>query len=330
MAKSSLQNLKLGIFVVLGTLLLLFAAYLLGNRQNMFTRNIQIGAVFKNAKGLQNGNDVRYSGISVGTVNRIEMINDSSIYIGMIVKEKMRDHIKKDAIAMIGSDGLVGSMLINIVPGEGITSPVMEGDTLQAYSQMATQDMLNTLSVTNENAALLTADLLKVTQALVSGDGVLGRLLNDTLMANELQAGISDLKLASGRASATLSELQGMIRDINMDENMAGVFLKDSVTATQIRLLMSNLDSTGQNVKVLSMNLRATLDDLNKDEGVVSYLAKDTLLAATLEQTMQNLESGTGRFNENMEALKHNFLTRRYFKKQEREKRRAARKNKQE
>ena len=95
MAKTRLENLKLGIFVVLGTALLVVAAYLIGNRQNMFGKTIPITAIFKNANGLQNGNNVRFSGINVGTVNKIEMINDTTIRVHMIIEEKMQNHIKK-------------------------------------------------------------------------------------------------------------------------------------------------------------------------------------------------------------------------------------------
>jgi len=128
MAKTKLENLKLGIFVVFGTLLLVTAAYLIGNRQNMFGKTIPISALFKDANGLQNGNNVRFSGINVGTVNKIEMINDTTIRVHMIIEEKMQNHIKKDAVATIGSDGLVGSMLINIVPGKGKTTHIGPGD----------------------------------------------------------------------------------------------------------------------------------------------------------------------------------------------------------
>jgi len=173
--KTSIQNLKLGLFVVLGTVLLLMASYLIGNRQNMFVKNFTVNAVFRNVNGLQVGNNVRFSGINIGTVDRIEMMNDTTIYVYMKMEEKMRSHIKNNAIATIGSDGLVGSMLVNIVPGVGEAPLVQEGDQLESYSRIASQDMLSTLNVTNENAALLTSDLLKVTQSLVEGKGTLGR-----------------------------------------------------------------------------------------------------------------------------------------------------------
>lgn len=140
------------------------------------------------------GNNVRYSGINVGTVRSLEMINDTVIKIHMAIDEKIIHHIKKDAIATIGSDGLVGNMIVNIIPGKGPSVSVQANDNIKSYSKIRTEDILSTLSVTNENAAILTADLLKITKEITQGHGTVGMLINDTTMANDLKETLSNLK----------------------------------------------------------------------------------------------------------------------------------------
>ena len=320
MAKTRFENLRLGIFVVIGTLLLLLAAYLVGNRQNMFGKTFDITATFKNANGLQNGNNVRFSGINVGTVNKIEMVNDTTIRVHMIIEEKMQKHIRKNAVATIGSDGLVGSMLINIVPGDGTTKLIQPGEELQSYSKVATQDMMNTLNTTNENAALLTADLLKVTRALNQGKGTLGKLLNDTTMAKDVQKTITNLKYMSGTANATMAELNKMVHHINFEESAAGVLLSDTIAGGRIKNIIRNLETSSLQIDKMTHNLNSIMEGIKEGDGALNYLSKDTVLVNQLDRTMQNIEQGTERFNENMEALKHNFLTRGYFRKLEKEK----------
>ena len=127
MAKSTSQFVKLGVFVVLGSLLILVMAYMIGNDQNIFRPTFQITAVFNNVNGLQKGNNVRYSGINVGTVKDIVMEQDTSIRVYMQIQEDMLAHIKDNAVAIVGSDGLVGSMLINILPGKGAGAPITDG-----------------------------------------------------------------------------------------------------------------------------------------------------------------------------------------------------------
>ncbi|MCP4976260.1 MAG: MCE family protein [Maribacter sp.] len=315
MAKTTLENLKLGIFVVIGTVLLVFAAYLIGNRQNMFGQTFTISAVFNNANGLQNGNNVRFSGINVGTVKAIDMVNDTTIRVYMLIEKKMMDHIRKDAIATIGSDGLVGSMILNIIPGEGSVPLINEGDELQSYSRIATQDMLSTLNTTNENAAILTADLLKVTQAMTKGKGTMGRLLNDTLMAADLKQTISNLKNASRDANYTIQKLNTIVNQINFEKSAAGVLLNDSLNGVKMQNMLNSFEQSSIEIGEMTKNLNGVIIEIKEGKGAINYLVKDTLLVNSLETTIKNIEESSIRFNENMEALKHSFLTRRYFRK---------------
>ncbi len=317
MAKTTLENLKLGIFVVIGTVLLVIAAYLIGNRQNMFGQTFTISAVFKNANGLQNGNNVRFSGINVGTVKAIDMVNDTTIRVHMLIEKKMMDHIKKDAVATIGSDGLVGSMILNIIPGEGSAALINEGDELQSYSRIETQDMLSTLNTTNENAAILTADLLKVTQAMTKGKGTMGRLLNDTLMAADLKQTISNLKNASRDANYTIQKLNTIVNQINFEKSAAGALLNDSLNGIKMQNMLTSLELSSIEIGEMTKNLNEIIGEIAQGKGAIHYLANDTLLVNSLDTTIKNIEESSIRFNENMEALKHNFLTRRYFKKLE-------------
>ena len=70
MKTSNTQKFNLGIFVLLSTIILITALYFIGNRQNLFGKTFRISAVFNNVNGLQLGNNVRYSGINVGTVKK--------------------------------------------------------------------------------------------------------------------------------------------------------------------------------------------------------------------------------------------------------------------
>ena len=66
MRKSTSHFVRLGIFVVAGSMLLLIAAYLIGSEQQLFSRTFELSTVFENVAGLQEGNNVRFSGINVG------------------------------------------------------------------------------------------------------------------------------------------------------------------------------------------------------------------------------------------------------------------------
>ena len=320
MKTSNTQKLSLGLFIFFTTIILVIALYLIGNKQNLFGHTFRISAVFNNVNGLILGNNVRYSGINVGTVKNILMVNDSTICVDMVIEEKMLVHMKKNAVAAIGSDGLVGSMVINIVPGKEISEALKPGDTIQSYNKVSTTDMLETLNTTNDNAAKLTSDLLKITRAIKNGKGTIGMLIEDAEMASDVKQSVVNLKRASASASATIRELKHIIDAINYDESMAAVLLSDTVSANQMKSIIANIEKSSENIDVVITNLNSVVLDVKNGEGTLNYMIKDTVLVNNIDETMKNIKEGSVRLNENLEALKHNFLFRGYFRKLERQK----------
>src|SRR5690554_4718956 len=328
MAKSTSQKIKVGIFVVVGTIILIGALYSIGKRQHIFSKTTQIYAVFGNVNGLQIGNNVRYSGINVGTVSKIEMAQVGKITIQMSVEEKTASYIKKDAVASIGSDGLVGSMVVNIIPGKfENASPVVSGDTIQSYSKIGADDMLSTLNTTNENAALLTSDLLKITNKILEGKGVLGALVTDTLMADDIRFSIAELKKTTSGTTLAIANINSMLSKINYDESAAAVLLSDTGSANQIKRVFTNLEKSSNDINGITKNLDDYIQEIKSGKGALNYITKDEVLVKNIDTTLINIKEAAEKLNENMEALKHNFLFRGYFKKLERQERKEAKEN---
>ncbi|GAA4241365.1 MULTISPECIES: MlaD family protein [Winogradskyella] len=320
MKKTNSQKLRLGSFVLIGTILFIAGVYLIGQRQDMFKKTFTLSSYFQNVNGLQKGNNVRYSGIDIGTVKNIVMINDSTIKVEMSIEEKILSHIKKNAIATIGSDGLVGNMIVNIVPGKGASEIIENEDIIVSYSRIGTDDILNTLNTSSENAAILTSDLLKITNRITTGKGTIGVLINDTVMAQDLKQSIHNLKIASRGASHTIAELNSIVSSVKTEDNtILGMLLNDSISAGKLKTVVTNLEISSAEIETLLNNANAVVSDFNSSNGAYNYMVKDTSLVNSLKSTLKNINEGTDKFNQNMEALKHNFLTRGYFRKLERQ-----------
>ncbi|MEZ5022575.1 MAG: MlaD family protein [Chitinophagales bacterium] len=320
MSKSGSKKFKLGLFVVISTILLIVALYLIGSKQNLFGKTFKVSAVFSNVNGLQLGNNVRYSGINVGTVKKIQMVNDSMICVDMVIENKVLKHLKKNAVATIKTDGLVGSMTINIEPVNLPSEPLQPGDTIQTISNVSTSDMLSTLSSTNDNVAALVIDLLKITASINEGEGTIGMLLNDTEMANNLQQTVANLVDASENATKTINDLNQIIASINYDESLAAVLLSDTATANQMKSIVDNLDRSSEEINAVIANVNDLVLNVKNGKGTLDYLVNDTTLVNDIDATIQNIKQGSELLNEDLEALKHNFLLRGYFKKLERQK----------
>lgn len=322
------QKIKLGLFVIITAILLVTALYVIGRKQNIFGGTFQISAIFTNVNGLKLGNNVRYSGINVGTVRKITMINDTTICVNMAVESDILEHIRKDAKAVIGSDGIVGSMVLNIFPGTKEADLLKPGDTLRSVPKVSTSDMMSTLSVTNQNAAALSSELLKITSSLNEGQGTLGRLLNDEDMGNDLKETVKNLNKVSGDATAVINDLKAVISDIDFEESLLYVLVNDSLAASQFRSTLTHLEASSEQIEVAVENLNSVIGEVKEGDGTFNYIVNDTTLVNDLDATVKNVKQGSVLLNENLEAMRHNFLFKGYFKKIEKEDKKEARRAK--
>ena len=315
MEKTRSQKIRLGIFVISGLLIFITAIYFIGDKQKMFGQTNHLKAVFNNVNGLQLGNNVRYSGVNAGTIRAINMINDTVIEVDMLIDKDIFYHIKKDAIAIIGSDGLVGNMIINIIPGKGNKPIVEPGDEIQTLKRVQTDDLLSTLDVTNKNAATLTADLLIITKEIIDGQGTMSLLLNDSIISEDLKQSMHYLKLTTKGSSESVTKLSNLISSLENKNNVVGV-LKDTAVANNIKKIVSNLDKSSDQIDKVVTNLNTTILNIKDGKGALNYLSNDPKLVRKIDSTMININEASFRLNEDLEALKHNFLFRGYFKKQ--------------
>jgi len=320
MEKSTGTTIRLGIFVTLGVLIFTVAVYLIGQKQHMFSETFEIAAHFNNVNGLQRGNNVRFSGIDAGSVTEVNFLNDSVIEVRMRIKESLRQHIKKNALASIGTDGLMGNMIVNISPGKGQALPVENNSLIQSYSRIKTEDILNTLNVTNDNAAMLTHDLLDITQQIKTGKGTVSSILYDTTLRNEVMLTVKNLRLTAQKTHELVQELNTLTSEINQGRGTIGWLLNDTLTAYQVKNTLTKLQETGSKLQAVSDSINVVLHNMQQGKGALPLLVYDTAVAEDVRQSLHNIKEGTASFTENMEALKRSMFLRKYFKEQEKEK----------
>lgn len=320
MKPSGSRNLKLGLFIILSTVVLIVAVYLIGQKRDIFSNTFNLRVKFGNVNGLQPGNNVRLSGITVGSVLAVEMQNDSVVEVTLRIREEVRPHIKNNAIATIGTDGLMGNMLVNISPGKGEADIVADGDLLQTYSRIKTDDILKTLTTTNENAALLTSDLLEIVQEIRQGKGTVSLLLYDTSLRQEIFLATKNLRIATEKTNDLLAEIKTISSEVNQGRGLAGWLINDTLTQVQIKSTIDRLSFVSQKIQTSSDSLNQLIMSLSAGEGIIPALMKDTAMVNDFRQTLKNLNAGTGKFNEDMKALQTHFLFRKYFKDKDKEK----------
>lgn len=303
---------------MIGTALIVAGLYFIGSNKNMFGSTIRVSASFYNVNGLMPGNNVRFGGINVGTVDRVEIITDSTIEVVMVIKEKSRQFIKKNAIVSIGTDGLMGNKLVNINAIREPAALIADGDTLQTLHPIETDEMVRTLNRTNEDVAVI-AKNLRVMTSQINNRNNLWSILMDTLAAKNVKEAIVNIRLTSKNTATITGDLSEIIENIKSGKGTVGALLTDTSLLVGLRHTLINIEVVSDTLAHITGDLRSVSQKLKNGEGAIGAILMDTAFAYNLRKSMDNIKNGSGGFNDNMEALKHNFLLRKYFKKQEKQ-----------
>jgi len=194
MDKQSGYTWKLGMFVTIGLLLFIMAVYFIGKQQNLFGSTFRITSSFKTVSGLEVGNNVRFSGINIGTVDEIQLINDSTVVVGMVIKDDVRKFIKTDAKASIGSDGLMGDKVLTIAPGVKSQKVIENNGQIASLSGIEMGDIMKSVKKSMDNVGVISEELAIFSHSMNNGNGALAKLIRDPGMANAMDKTLSNLE----------------------------------------------------------------------------------------------------------------------------------------
>lgn len=288
---------RLGIFVTVGIAIFVVAIFIIGKQQNLFNPVFKVTTNFQNVSGLQVGNNIRFSGINVGIVDNIKIINDSTVQVDMLIRKDVQQFIKADSYASIGSEGIIGDRIIIITQGSNNAPLAKNGEHILSKEPIETDDIMKSLKTSAESAEVITLQLSEIMMNINTGQGMLGRLIQDSTIAENVNMTIENFRKSSEGLDETIE-----------------------VTKENLFAFMESLQKTVAKTEVASNQLGEIMMKINNGEGAIGMLIRDTTIVNNIEETVINLKESSIGLNENMEALKHNFFFRGYYRRQAREK----------
>lgn len=309
------QNIKLGAFVLTGIFLFAVALFYIGQEETFFNKTFTISAVFRNVEGLKEGDKVWLSGVKIGTVKHVQIVAEGKVIVALSLRDKQNEFIKRNATAFIGSDGLVGNKIVVIRPGNAATI-VQDNDTINTLSPTDTQELINIAKDVGANTRSLTDDIKLITAKINKGEGIVGELLHEGPLSNDLRQAILSLRSAGENTNQATLDLKSMLTQINSGNGLVTKLITDSTYAITFEKALNNVAEVGRNSKIMSEDLKAVISKFNDKNNAIGVLLTDTTFANKLRVTLGNAESASVKLDKNMEAMQHNFLLRGYFKKQ--------------
>lgn len=295
--ESSRRNILIGMFTITGMALLVFVIFFISRNKNLFSSSLVLKTYFENVSGLQKGTNVSFSGIVAGSVSEINIVSGDKIEVLMDVNSDVCRFIKNDSKVSIVSEGLVGNKIIEISAGSPSSGSVENYSVLQSVKPVTAEEIFRTLKETGENATRITKDLADVTSRVNKGEGTIGQLLKNDSLYNSVSNVMSSFSVYSKNLNKIFSSLGTAIDNITLD-----------------------FDKLTKELNVTVSGLSEITNKLNSSQSFVGTLLIDTSFANNLKGTIEsanktakNLEKGAFSFNQNMEALKHNFFFKGYF-----------------
>lgn len=308
-----------GIFTLLGVAIFVITILTLGSQRKTFTDSIVIKSYFGNVNGLQKGNNIWFTGVKVGTINSIHIIETGTVEVKMNIDEAAKKFIHADARAKLSSDGLIGNKIIEIYGGSKQAPVIQSGDVLQSDKLFSTDELMNTLSKNNDNLLAITGNLKTITSQIADGKGTIGKLLTDETLSNQ----INQIAASLNRSAANIELLSKAAATYTAKLNQPGSLANDLVTDT---IVFNNLRAVTHQLKILTDSSQLVINNLNaagstlknglqNKETPLGYLLNDKNASEKIKITLTNLQSASKKLDEDLEALQHNFLLRGFFKK---------------
>ena len=223
MNKESGYQWKLVMFVIIGLVLFVTTIYFVGKQKNLFGATFELNSKFNSVNGLEVGNNVRFSGINIGTVEEIEFLTDTSVVIKLVIKEEVRKYIKKDAIASISSDGLMGDKVLTISSGRDSNVIVEDNDNIASKQAIEMDDLMVSVKKSVDNAGVITAQLAQFSYSMNNGNGALSKLVSDEEFGNSIKNMVTNLENSSNefeKFTVKMNNGKGALSKFVTDEKM--------------------------------------------------------------------------------------------------------------
>ena len=277
----TLSQLRVGIFVLIAIGVLVFLVLNASGDINPFSRKLHLKARFFDANGLREGSEVRLAGVRVGKVERIVLLEASTVPSAPRVEAQMtidatidgqpaNQRIRSDSTAQQGSPSLLGNeMLINITPGTSLGSPVSDGAILPSSSSNTVNDFATSGTDLAQRLSKLSDELSSMVQSVKKGEGTIGRLFSDEALYNNL--------------NSTINETQDVMRAIRSGDGSAGRFINDPALYN--------------NANEIAIQLKAISDDLRAGRGTFGKLLTDDEFYARINRTADRLDRSVDQIN---------------------------------
>jgi phospholipid/cholesterol/gamma-HCH transport system substrate-binding protein len=224
---------RLGAFIVVTLAVLAAGVFIIGSKNYLFSSTYQLKAQFDNVAGLTNGADVQVGGVHSGTVHSIALPHKpgEQVTVLMDLDKSTHEIIKRDSVASIETEGVLGNQFVAISFGSAGQAEVKDGEIIQSEPPLEisdlfkkTSDILDSSQQAIQNTTQATAHLNSVSAKIDSGVGTVGALVNDKQLYSNLEQTTTTLHATMLQAQAGVTDFQENMEALKHNFLLSGYF----------------------------------------------------------------------------------------------------------
>lgn len=224
---------RLGAFIIVTLAILAAGIFFIGNNQYLFIPTYRLKAQFATVVGLDPGADVRVGGVHSGSVRSIELPikPDGKITVLMDLQRSTHNIVKKDSVAAIETEGLLGNEYVSISFGSAQAPNVKEDDTIVSEPPIVMADLLkkadgilDTSQQAQNNVSVVTANLSSISGKINQGQGTIGALVNDKKIYTQLDQTTAGLRDTVNHAEVGVAAFQENMQAMKQNFLLRGFF----------------------------------------------------------------------------------------------------------
>jgi phospholipid/cholesterol/gamma-HCH transport system substrate-binding protein len=226
---------RLGVFIVATLAVLAAGVFIIGSQEYLFRSTYQLKTQFDNVAGLTVGADVQVGGVHSGTVHSITLPHKpgDKVMVVMDLNRSTKEIIKRDSVASIETEGVLGDQFVAISFGSAGQAEVRDGETLQSVPPLELGALLaksNAILDSSQQAILnttaATAHLNSVSAKIDSGQGTVGALVNDKQLYINLEQTTTTLHDTMLQAQTGVTDFQENMEALKHNFFLSGYFKK--------------------------------------------------------------------------------------------------------
>jgi phospholipid/cholesterol/gamma-HCH transport system substrate-binding protein len=219
---------RLGAFIVLALAVLAAGVFIIGGKNYLFRSTYQLKAQFDNVAGLANGADVQVGGVHSGTVHSIDLPHKpgEKVTVVMDLDRSTHEIIKRDSVASIETEGVLGNQFVAISFGSAGQAEVKDGDLIESEPPLLMADMLKKANGMLDSSQQATGHLNSVSAKIDSGQGTVGALVNDKQLYNNLEQTTTTLHATMLQAQVGVTDFQENMEALKHNFLLSGYFRK--------------------------------------------------------------------------------------------------------